>query len=630
MEGAPGSQSGEDVFFLVGTGRCGTTLLQAMLSCHPRLFVPAETHFFATLDPAFAFHDPLREGDLEPYVRLSLSQPAFASGGIAASELWQALRAGKRGSRELFLWLLRRLAGAEGAGRRLGEKTPRHEQNVARIAALFPEARFVHLVRDPRDVVASLRSLGWRGSDSVAELARQCRRTYRRRERFAAELGPERYATLHYEKLLADPEGTLRRLCAFLGEDFDPAMLRYAERRQAGFFPEEAAWKARTFQPLDSARVGSFRTRLSPEEIRSVERALGRHLQGLGYVPLTPPPRTPVPWPARLRGAWQRRRPVARRARGAAGTAPRVSVAMPAYEREHTIAAAIESVLAQTFPDFELLVLDDGSRDATAAVAASYRDPRIRIVRSSCHRGLVQQRARSLELARGELIAHLDSDDLAHPRRLERQVAFLDAHPRCALVGSWARRIGPGGERLGRYRRPVRCEEIRARLLFENCFKNTTVIGRSAILREFGYRDVLVCEDVDLFVRIALVHEVANLPEVLGSYRKHQGSISTQERQRTREALQRIVAEQLERLGVRFAPEDLERDHLLRQLEGWRPDDDFLAWAKAWLAGLGRANERVRLYPEPYFGRELARRWRKVSRRAQRAPEAAPALESAS
>ncbi|MCZ6782766.1 MAG: glycosyltransferase family 2 protein [Proteobacteria bacterium] len=299
---------------------------------------------------------------------------------------------------------------------------------------------------------------------------------------------------------------------------------------------------------------------------------------------------------------------------------PVVTVCIPTFDRERTVGAAIESVLAQTFEDFELLVLDDASTDGTVALASSYArsDPRVRVVPGERNAGTGVMRQRGLELARGHYVANLDSDDRAHPERLARQVAYLDAHPDCALLGTWARRVGVGDRPRGLYRRPLSAEAIRARLLFENCFKNTTVTGRRDVLQKFGYRPLRVCEDVDLHVRIALVHPVANLPEVLGVYRKHKRSVSAGEAAQLeiRAAQIRIARDLLQGLGLKPSQTDLDRHHELRELAGPAPDRPFVDWAEPWLRGLHAANQRARVYPEPEFSRVLGARWRQVCRAA--------------
>ncbi len=294
---------------------------------------------------------------------------------------------------------------------------------------------------------------------------------------------------------------------------------------------------------------------------------------------------------------------------------PAVSVVMPAYDRERLLPAAMDSVLAQTFDDFELIVVDDGSSDRTAEVAASTGDPRVRVVRNERNLGVGASRNVGLDQARGEFVANLDSDDLAHPRRLERQVARLRARPELALLGSWAQRIDADGRATEVIRRPCGTARIRSQLLFRNCFKNTTVIGRRDVLLQHRYREQFtVNEDVDLHVRVALAHEVDNLPEVLASYREHPGSLSGGERYATSLADRAIASEQLDRLGVEHDRHDLGLHRRIRWLREPRLKRSEIDRVDRWLLRLRDANRRRGLYPEPWFGWVLANRWWRVCR----------------
>jgi glycosyltransferase involved in cell wall biosynthesis len=289
---------------------------------------------------------------------------------------------------------------------------------------------------------------------------------------------------------------------------------------------------------------------------------------------------------------------------------PRITVLMPAYNRERYIRDAIESVLAQTRTDFELLIVDDGSTDGTAARVASYRDPRIRLLRNPQNLGIPATRNRGISEARGEFIAMLDSDDIAHPRRLEKQVAFLERRPRHALVGSWFRYIDDEGrpQRIGR--RPTGSRRLRARLLFIGCFRNTTVMVRRGALEHFHYREEYqVCEDLDLWTRVSLAHESANLPEILTSYRLHDDAITSQRREQIRQMKMKITSYQLEQLGVPHRARDLELHVALRRPKRLKATAEVLDWAERWLEELRVANQRRRVYPEPQFGLAVGERW---------------------
>lgn len=298
--GAPG----ETPFFIIGAGRSGTTLLQAMLTRSSRIAIPPETHFFSRFDPAIRFCDPLGEAQIEPYLRWVAAHPWWGELGLDAQSLREHLNRGERSAASILLWMLRALAG--GGALRLGEKTPRHEKHLPRILEVFPDARIIHMHRDPRDVVASLQREPWMAGRSAQRIARHVRDALARQSRAARQMGRDRYAVVRYETLVSQPERELRRLCEFLGESFDERMLRFYEREDAGYLASEAGWKSLTLAPLDPSRHGRYRTLLSMRDIRAVERVMGTLLAEYGYE-REPGPRDRLAWRARdafERGRW--------------------------------------------------------------------------------------------------------------------------------------------------------------------------------------------------------------------------------------------------------------------------------------------------------------------------------------
>jgi glycosyltransferase involved in cell wall biosynthesis len=306
--------------------------------------------------------------------------------------------------------------------------------------------------------------------------------------------------------------------------------------------------------------------------------------------------------------------------------APRVTVFVPVYNRAPVLRQALESVLAQRYADFELLVLDDGSCDGSVEVARELGDPRIRIEVHAHNQGIPATRNHGVALARGEYFAMADSDDVSHPQRLALQVDWLDAHPEVAALGSWALRTDASGRRVeAPLLRPTAPRELAGRVLFASVLKSPTVVARTAVLREHGYREELVlASDVDLWARISARHALANLPRFLVRYRA--GGISHRDGA-PRLAMRRLVLERLlAELAVSFEPADLDRHAQLRNLRGFRPDAAFLAWCESWLERLVAANARARRYPEPEFRRASAERALLVSVRAVAASERSRAL----
>ena len=294
---------------------------------------------------------------------------------------------------------------------------------------------------------------------------------------------------------------------------------------------------------------------------------------------------------------------------------PKVTVAIPVYNREKYIGEAMNSVLAQTFTDFELLVIDDGSTDRSRAIVQSYSDSRIRLYCNDTNEGIPKTRNRAVELARGEYLAFLDSDDWACPKRFAKQVTFLESHPECAAVGAWIEWMNAAGRPLGRFqRKPVLSNEIAAQRLFRQGITNSATMARTVVLREYGYREeYVVSEDFDLWSRITANHKLATLPEVLVRCRVHENRVTYEQSHRAKSMRLSIYAAQLRALGVPFTDIDLERHLLLRSMrkQKFTPDLDYLEWADAWLRELQAANQRTQGYPEPAFSELLGQFWLK-------------------
>jgi len=208
---------------------------------------------------------------------------------------------------------------------------------------------------------------------------------------------------------------------------------------------------------------------------------------------------------------------------------PRVSVVMPVHNGGAYLAPAIESILAQTLPDFELVIVDDGSTDATAQTLRHYqaRDPRVR-VHAQARSGLVASLNRGCHTARATYIARMDADDLAFPERLARQLEFLERHPGVAVVGSAVVRIDGEGHEIKRNVCPSSHAEIVKALEEYTPFTHPSVMLRAeALLAVGGYRAAYrAAEDYDLWVRLSERYELANLPEPLLHYRVYPDQIS--------------------------------------------------------------------------------------------------------
>lgn len=209
---------------------------------------------------------------------------------------------------------------------------------------------------------------------------------------------------------------------------------------------------------------------------------------------------------------------------------PAVTVLLPVYNGGRHLRPAIDSILAQSFTDFELLVVDDGSTDTSVSIASSTRDGRVRVVELGRNQGLSTAINRGLGEARGELVARQDADDLSCPTRLEQQVAFLEAHPRVALLGTLGRVIDEAGEFVGVVDRCLSDASIRWYHGWDNPFIHTSVMFRRRVLLDSGGQfdpdfDPF-SQDYAMWSRIIRRHEVANLPARLVHYRLSPDSIT--------------------------------------------------------------------------------------------------------
>ena len=184
---------------------------------------------------------------------------------------------------------------------------------------------------------------------------------------------------------------------------------------------------------------------------------------------------------------------------------PRITVLMPARNAARFLREALDSIFMQTFCDFELLVVDDGSMDDTPHIVASYQDDRMRTVRLENSQGLTEALNVGLAAAKGEYIARMDSDDISYAHRLARQRTFLEERPEVVMVGSWADIIDHEGRRVSVMRPPTGAAELAEGLLNGNRFVHTMVMfRRREVLALGGYRALLPhAQDYDLWLRLA-------------------------------------------------------------------------------------------------------------------------------
>jgi glycosyltransferase involved in cell wall biosynthesis len=230
---------------------------------------------------------------------------------------------------------------------------------------------------------------------------------------------------------------------------------------------------------------------------------------------------------------------------------------MPAYNVARYIDDAIESILRQTFSDFEFLIIDDGSTDNTVRAIQKHaqQDSRIRFFPMK-HEGYVAMLRFGLSQARGSLIARMDSDDVSLPDRFARQVEYLKSHPDCVVVGSQVILTDPYGTPVESPEHPITHEQIENDLLSGSGW---AIVHPAAIMRKEavdavgGYdRNLELCEDVDLFLKLGERGRLANLPDVLLHYRQHPTSVNHTKYEQQQQVLPTVIAAAYSRRGQRM------------------------------------------------------------------------------
>lgn len=287
---------------------------------------------------------------------------------------------------------------------------------------------------------------------------------------------------------------------------------------------------------------------------------------------------------------------------------PVISVLMPVYNAAGYLGDAIDSILTQSYRDFELLIINDGSTDNSADLVEQKDDPRITLLHQPENLGLIEALNRGLEVAEGEFIARMDADDISLPQRFEKQVAFLNAHPEVGICGTWME--GFSQDSTAVWSTPLDHAAISARLLFESVLFHPTVMMRRALLEQYQLNydpDCPHAEDYDLWCRSSRCFQLANIGEVLLRYRIHGESVGGRKRGEKLATASRVRSRHVESMGVKPTAEELSVHDALALWE-IPIDRTFLGRAADWLLQLREANCRQNCFVEPVFSSMLAER----------------------
>jgi len=297
---------------------------------------------------------------------------------------------------------------------------------------------------------------------------------------------------------------------------------------------------------------------------------------------------------------------------------PEITVLMSVYNEEKFLCESIESILGQTFLDFEFLIINDGSSDKSPTIIQSYQkqDSRIRIIHNPDNIGLTQSLNAGLQSAKGTYIARMDGDDVSLPERLAKQYQFMSRNQDVGICGTWLRTIG---EKHGVWKPPIEDASIRATMIFENVMYHPTVMFRRSLFKErkLYFNQLYLCaQDYELWSRCSAHTQFANLDDVLLERRLHSSAVGSVHIMQQQDVASKVRLFYLYKLGI--TPSEEEAD-LHNDIASWHFNCDrkFVLATEKWLLKLQAANKRTAYLSEVAFSQILAERWFRVCRYAQ-------------
>lgn len=294
---------------------------------------------------------------------------------------------------------------------------------------------------------------------------------------------------------------------------------------------------------------------------------------------------------------------------------PVLSVVMPVYNAGRYVRMAIDSVLNQTYTDFELILINDGSTDDSQDVLNGFSDHRIRILSNKQNQGIVYARNRGLSEARGKYIAPFDADDVARKDKFEKQIRFLEENPQYGLIGSWAYLIDAEGNKLKKkWKINAAPERIPCILLFRNYLLQSAVVMRREVIPQGGYvKGLDAVEDYRMWASIARNHLVWNYPEYLVNYRIHPEGVTTRAKTDARAREEMILRYLYKPLGIDLSKEEID---LILWIRNPAPanNPDMLKHTEHFLLKLLKANLVAGVFDQGQLQKEVSNRWLKICR----------------
>jgi glycosyltransferase involved in cell wall biosynthesis len=284
-----------------------------------------------------------------------------------------------------------------------------------------------------------------------------------------------------------------------------------------------------------------------------------------------------------------------------------ITVLMPVYNAERYLREAIDSILSQTYSNFEFMIINDGSTDSSENIILSYNDPRIRYIKNEQNIRLIATLNKGIELCRTKYIVRMDADDISVADRVQIQFDFMEANEDVAICGSWFRFVG--SEQIIRYKRTH--DEIMLKMLYQCHICHPAIIIRKKFIDELEIKfdsDMPHAEDYDLFTRVGERHKLANVQQVLLQYRVHESSVSFKNKQTQDDNSLRIKKRLFNKIGIDASENEIELFRKISQYE-YAKTEDLIHETREILEKLLYANEKSAFFKKDFFRKALAQFW---------------------
>jgi glycosyltransferase involved in cell wall biosynthesis len=285
---------------------------------------------------------------------------------------------------------------------------------------------------------------------------------------------------------------------------------------------------------------------------------------------------------------------------------PKISVLTSVYNSADLLRPAIESILNQTFTDFEWIIINDSTPDNSIEIIESYDDPRIKIIHNKTNLGLAASLNKGLELCKGEYIVRMDTDDVCYQNRLEEQIKFMDANTNISIAGTW---VNLTGDKTGVWKTPISHDEILCKLIFSNAIAHPSVIIRNFEFKKYNLKydeKLRRIQDYDLWVRAAQKLKLANLPKPLLYYRIDDNAKSDDVIKWAKQVMYHIRAFQLSKLDITLTEDENKNIHFITMGALQKVNIKLLANI---FSRIIEANNSKKVYSNSYLLKIIGRTW---------------------